>query len=336
MNKCIFLEEQKVKIKEIEKEAIKKKHIRVKTIYSAVSTGTELGLLNNSNLNARQKLGYSAVGKVVELGSDLDYSFEIGDIVACYGSPYVYHGKYLMVPQNLCKKVPENVSLKEAAFIGLGAIAIHGIRKVRLQFGESVLVIGLGLLGQIISQICQQSNYQVIGTDLLEERCDLIKKYGVKSITANQEENMIDNMVKEISNGYGVDGVIISAHSKNKGIIDQALKWVSNNGKIVIVGNLDMNFSRNLFFQKEADLMISRAGGPGRYDEQYEIKGSDYPYNYIRWTEGRNMEEYLRLLKEEKLVVKDLITDIFPFENAVLAYNKLSRDKKSLGVLFEY
>ncbi|MFT4416470.1 zinc-dependent alcohol dehydrogenase [Fredinandcohnia humi] len=309
--------------------------VLVKTIYSAISPGTELGIIHNKT-EIPHALGYSAVGEVLDVGSTVT-DIKTGDIVACYGGPYVHHSEILNVPRTLCVKVPEGVSLKEAAFVGLGGIAIHGVRRAKLQFGESVLVMGLGLLGQIISQVCYQANYQVIATDINPIRCELLNNYNSNVICLRSDNNQqIKNRIYEITENFGVDAVIISAHSTKVGLIDQALDYVAPQGRVVVVGNIPTSYSRERFFQKEADVVISRAAGPGRYDPQYEKQAIDYPKSYVRWTEGRNISEYIRLVSENKIKIDHMITKEFHFHNAQEAYQTLQEDPTALGVIFKY
>lgn len=309
--------------------------VLIKTIYSAVSPGTELGIIQSSK-ETTHALGYSAVGEVLEVGEKVS-DIKKGDMVACYGAPYVFHAERLSVPRNLCVKVPEGVSLKEAAFVGLGGIAIHGVRRAGLQFGESVLILGLGLLGQIISQICHQSNYQVIAADLNENRCRLAETLipNVYCLSGAAGQNFKEK-ISELTGGFGVDGVIISAHSNKEGLVDQSLDYVAPQGKIVVVGNILTSFSRERFFQKEADVLISRAAGPGRYDNNYERLSIDYPKGYVRWTEGRNLAEYIRLLMEKRLKMEHLITKEFDYADAKEAYQIVKGNPLALGVLFKY
>lgn len=327
----------KVYLDEVEEPQLGERTLLVRTLYSAISTGTELNLISSKTKNPF-RLGYSAVGVVEEIGNGVK-GFEIGDLVACYGAPYVFHGEKLSVPITLCAKVPQGVSLKEAAFVGLGAIAIHGIRKANLQFGESVVILGLGLLGQLSYQISAHANYRVIGVSYSNEHAEIAKKFNYQNghVINLQEENE-DSLLKyidEITEGNGVDAVVITAHSPDTKLIDNALKWVRVGGKIVIVGNVKMEFDREAFFQKEAEVLISRAAGPGRYDLNYEKNAVDYPVSLVRWTEGRNMKEYIRLLKEKKIVISPFIKE-YPFEKAPEVYSSLKKEPNILGTIFKY
>ncbi|CCQ95800.1 Oxidoreductase, zinc-binding dehydrogenase family [[Clostridium] ultunense Esp] len=324
----------------MESPALLPKSVRVKTLYSAISPGTELNLISIDTISNPFPLGYSAVGIVEEVGEQVS-NIQPGDLVACYGGPYVFHGEVLSVPETLCAKLPEGISPKEAAFVGMGAVAIHGIRKADLQFGESVLILGLGILGQISYQVSVQASYQVIGTDLRTERCELARESSrepngyVVDLKGDGEEKLT-KMIEQLTGGEGVDAVIITAHSLQKSLVNDALKWLRFRGKIVIVGNVKIEFDREPFFQKEADLLIARAAGPGRYDVNYERNAVDYPFGYIRWTEGRNMREYVRLLHERKISLSHLITNEYPFDRAPEVYPLIKSNPNALGVLFQY
>src|SRR5699024_159452 len=220
------------------------------------------------------------------------------------GAPYVMHAERLSVPKNLVTSIPTNVDEKDASFVGHGAIAIHGLRQAELQFGETVVIVGLGIIGQIMCQIANAASYNVIGYDLLKDRCLYLEKSGIKY--ENSIES-IERLIKELTNDQGVDAVILCAGSSNGDVINKSCKWSRDRGKVVIVGDMNMNFSRKLMFKKEAKVLISRAGGPGRYDVSYEWDSVDYPIGYVRWTEGRNMAEYIRLLSEERLDIGPLV-----------------------------
>lgn len=333
--KAVATRNGEVEFVNVDEPSLNEHSVLVQTLYSAISPGTELGLILNKSITEPHLLGYSAVGQVLKVGNQVREIVQ-GDMVACYGGPYVFHGERLSVPHTLCAKIPSNVSPKEAAFVGLGAIAIHGVRRLSLQFGESVAVLGLGFLGQLIAQLCQYAGYQVVATDMRDDRCETAKLHGVSNVFARKEE--VYQKVQEISDGFGVDGVIISAHSLQAGLVDQALEWVAPRGKVVVVGNVKMEYSRETFFQKEADVLISRAAGPGRYDPVYENEAIDYPRAYVRWTEGRNLREYIRLLSEKRLNLSRLVTHEFPLFEATKAYRELQSPNKTeaMGVLLSY
>ncbi|WP_077358676.1 zinc-dependent alcohol dehydrogenase [Virgibacillus halodenitrificans] len=311
----------------IVEEAIPKckdNYILVKTMHSAISPGTELSMLESSKEEAFT-MGYSAMGVVQAYGDGIT-DVQQGDLVACYGAPYVHHAEYLLVPRTLFTKVPANIDPKEAALAGLGAIAIHALRIANLQFGETLVVVGLGVLGQMVAKIANAAAYNVIVLDLSEERASMLKEPTIQSFSLTAE---MEKEINKATNGHGADAVLLCAGGKRSSLTHESLNWIRNKGKVVIVGDLEPNFPRNLMFSKEAELLISRAGGPGRYDEVYESLAIDYPYEFIRWTEGRNIAEYIRLISEKRINVKPFVTDEINFFDAPVEYEKL-KDKQSI------
>jgi threonine dehydrogenase-like Zn-dependent dehydrogenase len=312
---------------------VRDQHLLIRTMYSVISPGTELSMISNSH-NRTIPLGYSAVGEVVECGKDTD-SFFPGDIVSCYGAPYVRHSEYLLVPKTLCSKVPTGVDPKEAALAGLGAISIHALRVAKLQFGEWIVVAGLGILGQLIGQIAHAAAYKVIPYDISHERASLFTTItGIPSCLSSEE---VTKTVLRQTKGLGVDAVLLCAGGKYSSLTGESLNWIRDQGKIVIVGDIEPNFPREQMFAKEASILISRAGGPGRYDPIYEKNAIDYPYGFIRWTEGRNVEEYLRLVSEKRIRVSPYLQDLIKLVYVPEAYTDLKDKKQSvLTKVIEY
>lgn len=322
-----------VQLTEIPKPEVKDNYVLIKTSYSAISPGTELSLINKS-ADQPIYLGYSASGIVEEAGNGVTH-VKKGQKVACYGAPYVRRAEYLLVPKNLVAFVPEHVDLKEAAFAGLGAIGIHALRQADLHFGEHVVVVGLGILGQIIAQVAEAAAYRVIGYDLLQKRCDKLVETGVPGIVNSKEK--LEEKIQAQTDGDGVDSVLLCAGGQTSGLIDQSLNLIRDRGEIMIVGDLKMDFSRELMFKKEARVSISRAGGPGRYDAAYERDSIDYPLGYVRWTEGRNIAEYIRLLSERRLDIPPLFSNIISLNDAPNAYELFTSDpENTLGVLVDF
>lgn len=324
MRKIVAHDRQiKIVTDEMPSIAGKPSYILVKTMYSVISPGTELTMLDHS-ANKTVHLGYSAVGTVVETGSFIT-DVKPGDLVACYGAPYVHHAEFIAVPKTLYAKVPDEADPKEAALGGLGAICIHGLRMAGLQFGEIVLVVGLGILGQLIAKIGEAAAYNVLALDIQESRAQMLQEEGIKAFTNNEE---MEKALARESNGHGADSVLLCTGGKRSPLTHDSLKWVRNGGNVVIVGDVEPDFPRELMFIKEAKIYISRAGGPGRYDPVFEKQAIDYPYQYVRWTEGRNLAEYLRLVKEGKINVKPFITDVIDFNDTPNEFKKL-KDKSS-------
>lgn len=331
--KAVISLKGKVEVLDIEEPSVETNHVRVETCYSAISSGTEL-LLKNLMTDTPIQLGYSAMGIVREIGEGVTH-VKVGQRVACYGAPYVKHAEFLVVPKHLVVPLPDECRSKEASFVGLGAIAIHALRQADLRFGESVVVVGLGILGQIVCRIADVSGSRVIGLDLLAERCAKLSEASTVQVCDNVQD--VNRTIDSLHQHEGVDAVIICANGANSGIIDQALRWIRDRGKIIIVGDVKMDFDRELMFAKEAQVLISRAGGPGRYHDSYESKGVDYPIGYVRWTEGRNMAEFIRLLTERRISIQTLITHEMALPSMTVAYELLRESPRDvLGVLIDY
>ncbi|CAH1221979.1 D-arabitol-phosphate dehydrogenase [Paenibacillus allorhizoplanae] len=331
--RAVIAREGSVEIIDLEEPAVEANYVLVETAYSAISPGTEM-MLKDIRSHEPISLGYSAMGQVKEVGAGISH-VKKGDRVACYGSPFVRHAELLKVPKHLVAPLPEQVDAQEAAHVGLGTIAIHALRQADLRFGESVLVVGLGILGQIVCQVAQASANIVIGIDRVAERTEKLTASGVRYVF-DQEEDMMRNL-SDITGGAGVDAVILCVGGGNSEMIDKALGWIRDKGKLIIVGDVSMVFNRELMFQKEAQILISRAGGPGRYLGDYEKKGIDYPIGLVRWTEGRNMAEYIRLLTERKLSIAPLISHILPLERIGEAYDLYRKaPQQVLGVVVRY
>ena len=203
---------------------------------------------------------------------------------------------------------------------GLGAIAIHGLRIANLQFGETVVIVGLGVLGQLIAKIANAAAYNVIAYDLHESRVEMLQGENIKSFSTIEE---MEEAIRIETKSHGADAVLLCAGGKRSPLTQECLKWIRNKGKAVIVGDIEPDFPSDLMFAKEAELLISRAGGPGRYDKVYEKEAIDYPYEYVRWTEGRNVEEYIRLVKEKRIDVRPFITEVVEFDEAPHEFEKL-------------
>lgn len=311
----------------------------VETSYSVVSPGTEGGIIRRvreRGLSGQDyfRLGYCAAGRVLEVGSEVS-GVQVGQSVACYGAPYVGHASRLWVPQTLVAPLPPGIPERHAAFAGLAGIAIHGLRLARLQFGESVALVGLGIIGQLAAQVAVAAGYRVFALDLRADRLALAERAGVERILPVDRDPVAE--VKTATDGPGADAVLVFAASRSPEVIAQALRFVRPQGRVVVIGDVDLTLDRDLMFSTEAEIVVSRAAGPGRYDVPYEREGRDYPLGYVRWTEGRNLREFVRLLSLEKLDFSGLITDEALLEEAPALYDRLLGDPSSvLGVLFRY
>ena len=303
-------------------------YLKKKGIREAVSYARELR-------EAYGPLGNSSAGIVIAVGKNV-IDINVGDRVACAGGRKANHAEVVAVPRNLVAKIPDGVSFEEASFTTLGAIAMHGIRRAGRQFGETIVILGVGLLGQQAVQIAKAAGYKVIAIDKDPERIDLAKKMGADlGLVVGKHD--IEKDVLYHTNGIGADAVVIYAATPSSEPVNQAMRLARKKGRIVVVGAVGMSLERPVFYEKELDFLMSRSYGPGRYDPLYEERGIDYPIGYVRWTENRNMQAFLDLLKDKKVDVKPLISVIFPVEQTKEAYELIVKgEKKILGVLLKY
>lgn len=283
-------------------------------------------------LQQSMALGYSCAGVVVAVGAGVE-DFVVGEAVACAGAGYANHAEFVAVPENLCVRLPKGTSWDEAALTTLGAIALQGLRLSDVKVGETVAVIGLGLLGQLTLRLARASGCRVFGIDLSETRVLLAREAGVVAVTRENAEREGGIFTE----GRGFDAVLIAADGATNDPIDLAAELARDRGVVVAVGNVLLGVPRNAFYRKELTLKVSRSYGPGRYDPSYEEGGLDYPYGYVRWTEQRNMAEFVRLLAAGDLTVKPLITHRLPIGAGIEAYSMISNgDRSALGVILEY
>lgn len=289
----------------------------------------------NSKLDALSPLGYSSAGVVVVAGAQTD-GFAPGDWVACAGGGYANHAEFAYVPHTLCARVPEGVGLDEAAFATLGAIALQGVRQAAPNLGETVGVIGLGLLGLLTVQLLKANGCRVVGVDINSARCSLARQLGADEAAA-PDDSTLDRLARRHSPA-GLDAVILTAATKSSEPLLLAAKLARDRGRIIVVGAVGMDMPRSPFYEKELEVRLSRSYGPGRYDAQYEEKGEDYPIGYVRWTEGRNLAAFLDLAAQGKVNVQPLITHRFPLAQAESAYDLIEGKTKEpyLGVLLDY
>jgi len=281
-------------------------------------------------------LGYSCAGIVEEVGAGV-LGIQKGDKVACFGSGYASHAEFVWVPKNLIVRIPDGLSFEEASFVGIGAISLHAIRMADVSIGERVAVIGLGLLGLIAVQILKSLNCKVLGVDINDSRLVLAKEFGCDSVVNASDRAAVIQAAKDISDGYGVDNVLVYASSGGKDSVSMYAEMARDRGKIVIPGVVDMEVPRKDFFEKELQLVVTRAAGPGIFDDDYELKGRDYPIGYIRWSEQRNMQAFLELVASGKVSVERLISHRFKFSEAENAYDLIvSGKEKVLGAFFQY
>src|SRR5690554_3543033 len=239
-------------------------------------------------------LGYCNVGKVIDVGAGVS-EFKLGDRVASNGQ----HAEFVSVPKNLVAHIPDDISDEEAAFTVIGSIGLQGIRLLAPTFGETIVVTGLGLIGLLTAQMLLANGCRVIGIDIDQSKLDLAKQWGV--IPINPKQSDVVKEVTELTDGIGADGVIITASAKTDAIISQAAQMSRKRGRIILVGVIGLNISRAEFYEKELTFQVSCSYGPGRYDEDYENRGIDYPLPFVRWTEKRNFEAILQAIASGKI-----------------------------------
>jgi predicted dehydrogenase/threonine dehydrogenase-like Zn-dependent dehydrogenase len=342
-------------------------HVLIRTHYSLISSGTETAGIHQENLLKEvaenpghlQKiwgamkgagpirtlsevqakfseyavLGYSGAGIIVDKDPRIT-DVQVGDRVA-YGGEGTGHAETVRTGRYLVARVPDSVQLEHACFATLGSIALNAVRIARIGIGDVVVVIGQGLVGQLSSQLARLAGAVVVATDLRADRLDLAKKLGAAHVLP--ADGALTESVNEITNGRGADCVIVAAAAKSAVPCQQAVAVCRDRGRIVVVGAVDMSLDWSSMYMKEISMSMARAYGPGSYDSTYERQGQDYPLPYVRWTENRNMEEFLRLVEQGQVLVHPLITHVFPLEGAPEAYQTIMEGSSgSLGVLLRY
>jgi predicted dehydrogenase/threonine dehydrogenase-like Zn-dependent dehydrogenase len=342
----------------------------IKVMYSCISAGTEVSIVHGSEKSVIKKafeqpakvkralkmietegisrtiekikrklengsvIGYSLSGIVLAIGNGIK-DLKIGDRVACAGSGLANHAEYVDIPQNLIVKLPTGLGFREASTVALGSIAMQSVRRANLTFGEYVVIFGLGMIGQIALQIAKHAGGRVIGIDFDESRLRVGKENGA-AFVLNPKDSDIVKQVYHLTEGLGADKVIFAASTNSSEPLHQAFRMTRKKGKVVLVGVSGMEIKREDLYQKELDFLISTSYGPGRYDDEYEMRGLDYPYAYVRWTENRNMQEYLREVAEETVSLKNLIEKVYPIEKVGEAYEELQKPSSPLTILLEY
>lgn len=277
--------------------------------------------------------GYSVAGVVEELGAGVT-DLAVGDRVACAGAGLANHAEHVVVPRNLVVRVPGRLDLEEASTVTLGAIAMQGVRRLEPTLGESFVVVGLGLLGQLTVQILRANGCRVFGSDLDAERVEMALALGMDGAIDPSPESA--SRVERLTDGYGADGVVVTAASASDEIISQAFKMCRPKGRVVVVGDVGLNIQRADIYRKELEFRISTSYGPGRYDMRYEEAGLDYPIGYVRWTENRNMQEYLKLVETGAVQLRPLVKAVFPVDRAAEAFEAVKSPGAAPLVLLSY
>lgn len=265
--------------------------------------------------------GYSAAGTVLEVGEGIDDLLP-GDRVACAGAQHAHHAGIVRVPRNLVVPVPDGVGFPAASTATLGAIALQGVRRATPTLGETFVVVGLGILGQLTAQLLRANGCRVVGTDLDRARIALAASLGMEAGVHPDDGDDVEQVAR-LTDGIGADGVIVTAASPSDAILATAFRMCRRKGRVVLVGDVGLHLDRADLYPKELDFLVSTSYGPGRYDRNYEERGLDYPVGYVRWTENRNLAEYLRLLAEGRVRVEPLVERVYPVAEAAEAYAAL-------------
>lgn len=367
----VIVKKGKVLTEKMPAPFVSKGSVLIKVLFSCISAGTEVATVDDSEISLIKKvierperilkaldrvrksgarkfysdvknigsagspLGYSLSGVVLALGEGVN-EFQVGDFVAAAGAGKANHAEFVDVPKNLVMKCPDGMGMMQASTVTLGGIALQGVRRSDLRVGEIAVVFGAGILGLLAVQLFKLSGIRVIAVDIDERRLEIAKLTGAE-VTLNSTKDDIVEKINMITGGYGVDAVLFSANVNSSEPLSQSFQMCRKKGKVVMLGKADLHIRREDVYPNELDFITSTAYGPGRYDKRYEEGGLDYPYAYVRWTENRNMCEYLRLVGNGSIELERLIDHVFPIQQAPEAYEHLKDDsKKPLMVLLEY
>ena len=369
--KQVYTSKKGIVVEETTEPSISRGTIKIKVAYSCISAGTEMMAVKDANMNILQRAirnpqqvkkvvnlaleqgvkkalnkvdsaldsmgtsGYSVAGTVVEVGADVN-DFKVGDLVSAGGAGYALHAEYVVVPKNLVVHIPEGLSLAYASLGTVGSIAMHGVRRTDLKLGEYGVVVGCGLMGLLAIQMMKASGVKVACTDVNATRLALAQALGADKIINSTEEDPV-NAVRNWTNGYGADAILFTAATHSNEPLSQSFKMCRKKGRVVLLGVSGMNINREDIYRDELDFMISTSYGPGRYDPNYEEKGNDYPYAYVRWTENRNIYSFLELIRDGKINIGKIAPVIYPLDKAAEAYEGISNNPgKHIITLLEY
>lgn len=344
--------------------------VLIKTVYSCISTGTEISSVESSGkslirraleqpenvmrvlnmfrsdgivrtyqkvmgmLDSGTPTGYSLAGIVIAVGKKIS-DIKPGDRVAAAGAGIANHAEYVDVPRNLVIPIPDGLDFLEASTVTIGGIAMQGVRRAQPSLGEFVIVFGAGILGQLALQMLVAAGVRVLAVDLDKNRLSLAREMGAEAVFNPSECDVIKAVI-HYTGGHGADIVLFCAATDNSKTLSDAFAMTRKKGRLVMVGVWGRELRREDMYQKELDFLISTSYGPGRYDENYERRGLDYPYAYVRWTENRNMEEYLRLLAAGKIQIAPLIQAVYPLGKVEEAFKSLKNPERPLIVLLDY
>jgi threonine dehydrogenase-like Zn-dependent dehydrogenase len=329
-----------------EKNVLQKAMARPDFVRQVLNKASREGILSTlssvrQRLDTDLHLGYSEAGEVIEVGEGVS-EFKIRDRVACAGGGFAVHAEFVRIPKNLAARIPaptssrSEVEFEEAAFTTVGAIGLHGLRLANPQLGETVAVIGLGLIGLLVVQLARAAGCNVVGMDIDAQRCQLGQELGC-SLAASDAEQM-RSMVAAVTSGKGADSVLITASTKSSEHVILAGDLARDSGRVVAVGAVGLEIPRKTYYEKELSFYVSRSYGPGSYDPAYEQFGRDYPIGYVRWTENRNMQAFLKLLADGRIDVTKFITHRFDIPLANQAYELVAgkAGEPFMGVIIQY
>lgn len=332
---------EKMKVSQARMSLLEKARERPDQVRQVLDTLRDQGVLPTlrkvqERLKAPTTLGYSCAGTVVDVGAQVG-EFRVGDRVACVGEGVATHAEYNVVPRNLVARVPANVSLEAASASAVGAIALQAIRQAKLELGESVAIIGLGLLGQFLVQLCRANGCRVVGVDPDPGKCALALQGGAEAACGPVEDEVLGHALRA-SGGLGVDAVLLTVSTKDLAPIELAARLVRDRGRVVCLGNTAIELDWRTWFGKEIEFLFSRAMGAGINEPDYFSRGRDYPVGYVRWTANRNMQAFLDLVAQGRLTVPQLITHRFPFQEAVKVFEQIASGELShaVGIVFDY
>jgi predicted dehydrogenase/threonine dehydrogenase-like Zn-dependent dehydrogenase len=348
--------------------------VLVRSLYSLISTGTEMMKVSEARLSLLGKararpdqvrkladslaqqgpmgtyrkaidkldsytpLGYSLCGVVTEVGAGVD-QFAVGDVVAAAGNEFALHAEVNWVPVNLCVRVPDGVAAEHAAFATVGAIAMQGVRRGEVQLGETACVIGLGLVGQLVVRLLVAAGVGVVGLDPSAERCGMAEKAGAMVCAAPDRDGIerVERVLLETTDGLGADHIFLAAGGATNEPVETAARLARDRARVVDIGKTRLDLPWNDYYEKELDVRFSRSYGPGRYDDRYELEGIDYPAGYVRWTERRNLACFLDLIAGEAIRLDQLVSAVRPIEAAGELYESLrTGELHGVGFLLEY
>ena len=361
----------KVLAEQIPAPSVSRGCVLIKVVNSCISAGTEISGVSNSGkslirraleqpenvkkvismiksdgiasvyakvkgkLDSGNPTGYSLSGVVIAVGEGVS-NFEIGERVAAAGAGLANHAEYVDVPKNLVMKMPQDMDFERACTVTLGGIAMQGVRRIDLRLGETCVVVGAGILGLLAVQMLKISGVRVAVSDFDDRRLQIAKECGAELVINPSRDDLLD-VVSSWSGGYGADGVLFTAATNSSEPLSQSFAMCKKKGRVVLVGVAGMQINREDMYKKELDFLISTSYGPGRYDKSYEEQGLDYPFSYVRWTENRNMSEYLRLVNENLIKLDKLIDAKYPIEQVTEAFESLQTSQnKPLMVLLDY